>query len=106
MDGRVLVPWKEIRDELDEQALAGAGLRVEVFSGDEPGPGDLADVLFFTVPYDRPFGTEPLGRIKGARAVQALTAGYEHLLGKLRRARRCATRGACTMPAPPSTPWR
>ena len=83
MDGRVLVPWKEIRDELDEQALASAGLRVEVFSGDEPGPDDVADVLFFTVPYDRPFGTEPLGRIKGAQAVQALTAGYEHLLGKL-----------------------
>ena len=83
MDGRVLVPWKEIRDELNEQALADAGLRVEVFSGNEPGPDDLADVLFFTVPYDRPFGTEPLGRIEGARAVQALTAGYEHLLGKL-----------------------
>ena len=36
-------------------------------------------MVFFTVPYDRPYGTEPLGRMPGVRVVQALTAGYEHL---------------------------
>ena len=83
MSGRVLVPWKEILDELDDRELAAAGLRAEVFSGDEPGPDDLADVVFFTVPYDQPYGTEPLPRMPGARVIQALTAGYDHLLGKI-----------------------
>jgi phosphoglycerate dehydrogenase-like enzyme len=72
---RVLVPWKSVRDD-----LAGAGLTVGVFSGDEPAPDDLGDVVFFTVPYDRPFGMEPLRRLTGVKVVQALTAGYEHLL--------------------------
>ena len=83
MSGRVLVPWKEIIDELDGRELAAAGLRAEVFSGDEPGPDDLGDVVFFTVPYDRPYGTEPLPRMPGARVIQALTAGYENLLGRI-----------------------
>jgi phosphoglycerate dehydrogenase-like enzyme len=81
VDGRVLVPWQEIRDRLDGAGLAG--MRVELFSGDAPGPADLADVVFFTVPYDRPYGTEPLARMPGVRVVQALTAGYENLLGSL-----------------------
>jgi phosphoglycerate dehydrogenase-like enzyme len=83
VSGRVLVPWKEIIDELDGRELAAAGLRAEVFSGDEPGPDDLGDVVFFTVPYDRPYGTEPLPRMPGARVIQALTAGYENLLGRI-----------------------
>jgi phosphoglycerate dehydrogenase-like enzyme len=83
VSGRVLVPWKEIRDELDGPDLAGAGLRTEVFSGDEPGPPDLGDVVFFTVPYDRPYGTEPLGRMPGVRVMQALTAGYDNLVDLL-----------------------
>jgi phosphoglycerate dehydrogenase-like enzyme len=94
VSGRVLVPWQEIRDELDRDALAAAGLRAEVFSGDEPGPPDLGDVVFFTVPYDRPFGTEPLDRMPGLRVVQALTAGYEHLNGRIpARATLCNARG-------------
>jgi phosphoglycerate dehydrogenase-like enzyme len=83
VNGRVLVPWKEIRDELDGPGLEGTGLRVEVFSGDEPGPADLGDVVFFTVPYDRPFGTEPLARMPNVRVVQALTAGYDDLVGRI-----------------------
>jgi phosphoglycerate dehydrogenase-like enzyme len=83
VSGRVLVPWPEIRDELDKDALAAAGLRADVFSGDEPGPPGLGDVVFFTVPYDRPFGTEPLERMPRVRVVQALTAGYEHLTGRI-----------------------
>lgn len=73
-----MVPWKSVRDDLG--GLEGTGLTVEVFSGDEPGPEDLGDVVFFTVPYDRPFGLEPVKRLSGVRVVQALTAGYEHLI--------------------------
>ncbi|HZD65061.1 MAG TPA: 2-hydroxyacid dehydrogenase [Acidimicrobiales bacterium] len=74
MSGRVLVPWEEIRSALGE-----TGLATEVFTGDAPGPEDLDDVVFFTVPYDRPFGTEPIGRMPNLSVVQALTAGYERL---------------------------
>ncbi|MBO0805328.1 MAG: 2-hydroxyacid dehydrogenase [Nocardiopsaceae bacterium] len=80
MSGRVLVPWENVRDDLGGAELAETGLTVEVFSGDEPAAGDLGDVVFFTVPYDRPFGLEPVPRLSGVRVVQALTAGYEHLL--------------------------
>lgn len=78
MSGRVLVPWESVRDELG--GLGDTGLTVEVFSGNEPGPDDLGDVVFFTAPYDRPFGLEPVKRLSGVKVVQALTAGYEHLL--------------------------
>lgn len=76
--GRVLVPWKEIGE-----GVADLGLDVEVFSGEGPGPAGLDDVVFFTVPYDQPFATEPIARMPGVRVVQSLTAGYEHLLGLL-----------------------
>jgi phosphoglycerate dehydrogenase-like enzyme len=79
----ILVPWPAIREALDTGDLEAAGLRIGLFSGDEPGPADLSDVVFFTVPYDRPHGTEPLGRMPGVRVVQALTAGYEHLTGRI-----------------------
>jgi phosphoglycerate dehydrogenase-like enzyme len=79
----ILVPWPAIREALDTGDLEAAGLRIGLFSGDEPGPADLSDVVFFTVPYDRPYGTEPLGRMPGVRVVQALTAGYEHLTGRI-----------------------
>jgi phosphoglycerate dehydrogenase-like enzyme len=78
VNGRVLVPWRNVRDDLG--GLDGSGLTVEVFSGDEPGPDDLGDVVFFTVPYDKPFSMEPAKRLSGVQVVQALTAGYEHLL--------------------------
>jgi phosphoglycerate dehydrogenase-like enzyme len=75
---RVLVPWQESRELAGD--VAGAGLRIEVFDGTAPGPDDLKDVVFFTVPYDQPHNTEPLGRMPNLRVVQALTAGYEHLV--------------------------
>jgi phosphoglycerate dehydrogenase-like enzyme len=81
LSDRVLVPWPEIAGLAGD--VTGAGLRIEVFRGDEPGPEDLKDVVFFTVPYDRPHGTEPLGRMPNLRVVQALTAGYEHLVGRV-----------------------
>ena len=80
MTARVLVPWQGVRDALGELGgLADGGLTVEVFTGDAPGPDDLADVAFFTVPYDRPFSLEPIPRLSGVRVVQALSAGYDHL---------------------------
>ncbi len=81
MSDSVLVPWQESRELAGD--VTGAGLRIEVFSGDEPGPDDLKDVVFFTVPYDRPYNTEPLGRMPNLHVVQALTAGYEHLVGQV-----------------------
>jgi phosphoglycerate dehydrogenase-like enzyme len=84
VDGRVLVPWKRVSDDLAGlSSVGGAGLTVEVFDGDARGPDDLADVVFFTVPYDRPFGTEPIPRLSGVRVIQALTAGYDHLTALL-----------------------
>jgi phosphoglycerate dehydrogenase-like enzyme len=81
---RVLVPWKSVSDTLgDLNGLADGSLTVEVFTGDAPGPDDLADVVFFTVPYDRPFSTEPIPRLSGVRVVQTLTAGYDHLASLL-----------------------
>lgn len=77
MQTRVLVPWQSVSDALGD--LGDGSLTVEVFTGDAPGPDDLGDVVFFTVPYDRPFNTEPIPRLSGVRVVQALTAGYEHL---------------------------
>jgi phosphoglycerate dehydrogenase-like enzyme len=77
VSGRVLVPWKSVSDELGD--FEGAGLTVEVFTGDTRGPDDLDDVVFFTVPYDRPFGTEPVKRLANVQVVQALTAGYDDL---------------------------
>jgi phosphoglycerate dehydrogenase-like enzyme len=84
VNGRVLVPWKGVSDVLsDLGGLADGGLTVEVFTGDAPGPDDLGDVVFFTEPYDRPFGTEPIPRLSGVRVVQTLTAGYDHLVALL-----------------------
>lgn len=82
--GRVLVPWKSVSDALgDLDGLADGSLMVEIFTGDAPGPAELGDVVFFTVPYDRPFSTEPIPRLSGVRVVQALTAGYDHLVDLL-----------------------
>jgi len=84
VNGRILVPWQSVSDALgDPGGLNGGSLTVEVFSGDAPGPDDVGDVVFFTVPYDRPFGTEPIPRLSGVRVVQALTAGYDHLVSLL-----------------------
>ncbi|MFC7329036.1 2-hydroxyacid dehydrogenase [Marinactinospora rubrisoli] len=77
MDGRVLVPWQENR------ANAPAALRVDVYDGDSPPPADLSDVGFYVLPYGRRQATDLLSRMPRLRAVQLLTAGYEHVLDVL-----------------------
>ena len=67
---------------LDDRELAAAGLWAEVFSGDEPGPDDLGDVVSSPCLMTA-VRTEPLPRMPGARVIQALTAGYENLLGRI-----------------------
>jgi len=79
VNARVLVPWNSISDALADQGGLPGGLTVEVFTGDAPGPDDVSDVVFFTVPYDRPFNTEPIPRLSGVLVVQSLTAGYDRL---------------------------
>jgi phosphoglycerate dehydrogenase-like enzyme len=80
VNARVLVPWTSVSDALSGLGgLPDGSLTVEVFTGDAPGSDDLTDVVFFTVPYDRPFGTEPIPRLSGVQVVQTLTAGYDHL---------------------------
>lgn len=76
MPQRVVVPWPEVADTLTADRL---GLDIVVFTGQEPPP-ELGDVAFFTVAYDTPHAVEPLRRLRGLRVVQALTAGYDHLL--------------------------
>jgi phosphoglycerate dehydrogenase-like enzyme len=84
VNARVLVPWKSVSDALGNvSGLEGGSLTVEVFTGDAPGPDDLGDVMFFTVPYDRPFSYEPIPRLSGVRVVQALTAGYDRVAALL-----------------------
>jgi phosphoglycerate dehydrogenase-like enzyme len=79
VSARVLVPWDAVSTDL-ASLPTGAGLVVEVFSGDSPADADLSDVVFFTVPYDRPFSLDPMTRIKNVQVVQALTAGYDNLV--------------------------
>lgn len=82
MSGRVLVPWDNVSASLSGPGGLpdDAGLTVEVFSGDAPAPEDLDDVVFFTVPYDRPFALEPVKRLTHVKVVQGLFAGYDNLL--------------------------
>ncbi|RCV52214.1 2-hydroxyacid dehydrogenase [Marinitenerispora sediminis] len=77
MDGRVLVPWEQNR------ANAPAGLRVDVYDGDAPPPGDLSDVVLYVLPYGRRHAADLLPRMPRLRAAQLLTAGYEHVLDVL-----------------------
>jgi len=78
VDGRILVPWEQNRDNAPEQ------LTVEVYDGrGEPPAGVLDDVVFYVVPYGRVQRVELMRRMPRLRAVQLLTAGYEHALADL-----------------------
>ncbi|MEY9210698.1 2-hydroxyacid dehydrogenase [Thermobifida halotolerans] len=80
MDGRVLVPWEQNREN------APAALTVEVYDGQGEPPADvLDDVVFYVVPYGRVQRVGLMRRMPRLRAVQLLTAGYEHVLADLPR---------------------
>lgn len=96
MSGRVLVPWESVTSALAASGGLenGAGLTVEVFSGDAPAGGDLDDVVFFTAPYDRPFRLEPIERLANVKVIQTLNAGFDDLLPLLpARVTLCNARG-------------
>lgn len=77
--GRVLVPRQEYLDDTPP------GLRVELWPGaSAPPPEDPDDVLLFVAPYDDPHGIDLVDRLPNLRAVQLLTAGYEHALPRIR----------------------
>jgi len=78
VDGRILVPWEQNRENAPEQ------LTVEVYDGcGEPPAEVLDDVVFYVVPYGRVQQVRLMRRMPRLRAVQLLTAGYEHALPHL-----------------------
>lgn len=72
MTTRVLVPWSDLS--------VPPGLTASCYDGSGQPP-ELDNVEFYVLPYDR--GPEPLKLIRempALRAVQTLSAGYDHLL--------------------------
>lgn len=76
MGERVLVPWEQNRDNAPDS------LDVSVFAGEGEPDGDLAEVGLYVLPYTRgpQQRVDLIARMPGLRAVQLLTAGYEHVL--------------------------
>lgn len=68
-------------------AVADLGdLDVALYDGTQPVPENLDDVEFYAIPYgvlDSRF-CEPIARMPRLKVVQAMTAGYEHVLPYLR----------------------
>jgi phosphoglycerate dehydrogenase-like enzyme len=73
----VLVPWAVNRDK------APPGLSVEVYDGIGDPPPDLTGVELYVMPYGLPAARDLITRLPSLRAVQLLTAGYEHVLDLL-----------------------
>ena len=75
---RVLVPWTENRDHAPEK------LAVAVYDGTaEPDHEDLAGVELYVMPYGQPAARDLIPRLPALRALQVLTAGYDHVLDVL-----------------------
>jgi phosphoglycerate dehydrogenase-like enzyme len=84
---QVLVPWAENRDH------APSALAVEVYDGTVDLPGvesaglDLSRVELYVMPYGRMTERAParelIPRLPALRALQVLTAGYDHVLDVL-----------------------
>ncbi|TQN30942.1 phosphoglycerate dehydrogenase-like enzyme [Haloactinospora alba] len=77
MRQRVLVPWEHNLTNLPE------GVEGSLYSGTGEPTVDLDDVGFYVVPYGRTQRTDLMERMPNLRAVQLLTAGYEHALPRL-----------------------
>lgn len=75
---RVWVPYQEVVDQLPER------LAVDVYDGEGPVPDSLDQVELYVTPYTFDRGPlELMARMPQLRAVQTLTAGYEHVLPHL-----------------------
>jgi phosphoglycerate dehydrogenase-like enzyme len=75
---QVLVPWPELRDSAPEK------LPVAVYDGTaEPPAPALAQVELYVLPYGQPAAVDLIRRLPALRAVQVLTAGYDHVLDVL-----------------------
>jgi phosphoglycerate dehydrogenase-like enzyme len=73
----VLVPWAANRDN------APRNLAVAVYDGIGDPPSDLTGVELYVMPYGQPAARDLIGRLPSLRALQVLTAGYEHVLDLL-----------------------
>src|SRR5690349_4653643 len=84
-DGKpqVLVPWTENLEHAPEK------LAVSVFDGvadlGSSGLGglDLSAVEFYVMPYGKPSAVDLIPRLPALRALQVLTAGFDHVLDVL-----------------------
>jgi phosphoglycerate dehydrogenase-like enzyme len=79
-DGKpqVLVPWTENLEHAPEK------LAVAVFDGvADPGELDLSAVEFYVMPYGKPSAVDLIPRLPALRALQVLTAGFDHVLNVL-----------------------
>jgi phosphoglycerate dehydrogenase-like enzyme len=79
-DGKpqVLVPWTENLEHAPEK------LAVAVFDGvADPSGLDLSAVEFYVMPYGKPSARDLIPRLPALRALQVLTAGFEHVLDVL-----------------------
>src|SRR3954454_12607101 len=82
---QVLVPWPENRDHAPEK------LSVALYDGTAAPPPDglvldgldLSQVELYVLPYGRPAARDLIARLPALRALQVLTAGYDHVLDVL-----------------------
>ena len=82
---QVLVPWPENRDHAPDK-LSVAVHDAVPGSADDLGAdrnADLSQVELYVLPYGQAAAGELIARLPALRAVQVLTAGYEHVLALL-----------------------
>jgi phosphoglycerate dehydrogenase-like enzyme len=72
-----LVPWEQNAERAPE------GVRAVVYDGDGEPPAEAADAVLYVVPYGRGQRLDVMAGMPRLRAVQLLTAGYEHALAAL-----------------------
>ncbi|WP_067967949.1 2-hydroxyacid dehydrogenase [Nocardiopsis trehalosi] len=72
-----LVPWEQNAERAPE------GVRAVVYDGEGEPPAEAADAVLYVVPYGRGQRLDVMAGMPRLRAVQLLTAGYEHALAAL-----------------------
>ena len=82
---QVLVPWPENRDHAPEKLSVAVydGTGEPVPSGPVPSGLDLSQVELYVLPYGEPSARDLIPRLPALRALQVLTAGYDHVLDLL-----------------------